>query len=388
MALQHDANDQHIISLPTEIDQLLEPANERKSYPIKTSRHAQIRPLIVAIAAAVTAVTLLSTAYSKLKHRDVLKKNDQAYIPRTQINVLNDMTANKVNEFSKKNIHLVQMQERQSSPTGNHKRTLCTSQLMITRHCEKEKKVKVDGGKIKSTDTTDVFGNRHCSKKGQARSEYISTLFADPEQVSLDGDNNETEAPIKPQFSPPLKLYALSESRYKHQAKDHKNFREIETLTPTAIKFHLNVDERFGVRNEGDLALDFFQTLSKSAANRVDSALTMKKTLNATEPYAAEESRDICNNGMVVVNWKHSRIPNLAAALGCGKKEGCPKKYHSKDFDTVWLLTFRYSIEMESGSRQSHSHHYLKNSPITVEGNWNVSAQLVNEGFTSNYINL
>lgn len=374
MAPQHDANDHHIISLPTEIDQLLEPepVNEIKVYPIKTSRHAQIRPLIVAIAAAVTAATLLSTAYSKLKHRDVFQKKDQTYIPIKQINILNDMTTSKLNEFSKKKIHLVaQTQEKQPSSTGKHTTTVCTSQLMIMRHCEKEKKVKVDGGEVEIADTTDMFGNRHCSKKGQARSEYISTLFVDPEQykVSLDESENEAEAPIKPQFSPPLKLYALSESRYKHEVKHHKNFREIETVTPTAIKFHLNVDERFGVRDEGDLALDFFQTLSKSVAKSVDNALTMKETLAATEPHAAE-SRDICNNGMAVVNWKHSRIPSLSTALGCGEEQGCPKKYHGRDFDIVWLLKFQYSIEMGSGS--------------DVQGGWKVSAQLVNEGFTSN----
>ncbi|KAL7490589.1 hypothetical protein ACHAWT_000160 [Skeletonema menzelii] len=261
--------------------------------------------------------------------------------------------------------------------------TVCTSQLMITRHCEKEQKVKVDGGKVKTTDTTDFFGNRHCSKKGHARSEYISTLFADhPVQYKVPLDETENEALMKPQFSPPQKLYALSEARYKHQAKDHKNFREVETLTPTAIKFHLNIDQRFGVRDEGDLALEFFETLSKSVAESVDNALTTKKASNATEPYDAEESRDICDNGMVVVNWKHSRIPNLSAALGCGKEEGCPKKYHSKDFDTVWLLTFQYSIEVGNGSKKSNSRRHLKNSPTIVEGGWNISAQLVNEGFT------
>ena len=371
MAPQYNENDH---SVPTEIDQLL-PVIERKLYPIKTSRHAKIRPLIVASVAAVTAVILLSTVYSELQHRDVFKKNDRTYIPSKQINVLNHLTTSKVNASTKKKIHLVQ------NNNGHHKTTVCTSQLMITRHCEKEKKVKVDGGKVKTTDTTDLFGNRHCSKKGQARSEYISTLFADhPVQYKVPLDEIENKALMKPQFSPPLKLYALSEARYKHQAKDHKNFREIETLTPTAMKFHLNVDQRFGVRDEGDLALDFFETLSKSVAESVDNALSTKKASNAMDAYAVEESRDICDNGMAVVNWKHSRIPNLSAALGCGKEEGCPKKYHSKDFDTVWLLTFQYSIG--NGSSKSHSRQHLKNSPTTVEGGWKISAQLVNEGFT------
>jgi len=384
MAPQRNEND---LSISTEIDQLL-PVNERKIYPIKTSRHARMRPLIVTSVAALTAVILLSTVYSEFKHRDVFKKNDRTYIPSKQINVLNDMTTAKVNTAAKNKFHLVHKHNQKPSSSGKHKTTVCTSQLMITRHCEKEKKVKVDGGKVKETDTTDMFGNRHCSIKGKARSEYISTLFAEPVQYkdSLDEseENASSETSIKPQFTPPLKLYALSEARYKHQTKDHKNFREVETLIPTATKFHLTVDQRYGVRDEGNLALDFFETLSKSVAESVDNTLTMNKTTIGTAPHTAEGARDICNNGMVVVNWKHSRIPNLSAALGCGKEEGCPQKYHSKDFDTVWLLTFQYSIEMGNESKKSHSRQNLKNSPITVEGDWKVSAQLVNEGFDYN----
>ncbi|KAK1742459.1 hypothetical protein QTG54_007024 [Skeletonema marinoi] len=368
MAPQHNENDLSIIS--TEIDQLL-PVNERKIYPIKTSRHARMRPLIVASVAALTAVILLSTVYSEFKHRDVFKKNDRTYTPSKQINVLNDMTTSKVNTAAKNKFHLVHKHNQKSSSSGKHKTTVCTSQLMITRHCEKEKNVKVDGGKVKATDTTDMFGNRHCSIKGKARSEYISTLFAETVQYKDSFDESAehatSETSIKPQFTPPLKLYALSEARYKHQTKDHKNFREVETLIPTATKFHLTVDQRYGVRDE----------------ESVDNTLTAKKTTNATESHIAEGARDICNNGMVVVNWKHSRIPNLSAALGCGKEEGCPQKYHSKDFDTVWLLTFQYSIEMGNESKKSHSRN-LKNSPIAVEGDWKVSAQLVKEGFDYN----
>ena len=50
---------------------------------------------------------------------------------------------------------------------------------------------------------------------------------------------------------------------------------------------------------------------------------------------------------MTVVNWKHSQIPILARALGCGKNEGCPKRYKGRDFDTMWLLTFQYSLLLD-----------------------------------------
>jgi len=51
---------------------------------------------------------------------------------------------------------------------------------------------------------------------------------------------------------------------------------------------------------------------------------------------------------MTVVNWKHSRIPELARALGCGSAQGCPRKYDSEDFDTVWLITFQYTLMLGS----------------------------------------
>lgn len=147
-----------------------------------------------------------------------------------------------------------------------------------------------------------------------------------------------------------------------------------------ATKFQLDVDARYGVKDEGDLAYDFFHTLSNSVAESVDNALSTIDMSNTMESPTTGEMRSMCNNGLVVVNWKHSRIPNLSAALGCGKEEGCPKKYHSQDFDTIWLLTFQYSVSVE----ESHSLGYLKNSPITLRGDWKISNELVNEGFGSN----
>jgi hypothetical protein len=390
------SNENGNLSSATEIDQLLVPVNERKIYPNETSRNSQNRPLIVGSVVALTAVFILFTIHSEFKDHSIFEKQDRTYIPSKQINVLNALTTSKVNAANTKNkFDLVQTQKQESPTTGKPKTTVCSSQLMIMRHCEKEEKVIV-GGEVQKTDTEDMFGNRHCNSKGKARSEYIATLFVDPEsekqaKINTDGASDvpmtntfDLEASIKPQFPSPMKLYALSEARYKNEAEDHKNFREIETLLPTASKFYLTVDNRFGVRDEGDLAKDVFETLRKSVAQSVDNALTMKRTTNATEPYTVKESRDICDNGMVVVNWKHSRIPNLSAALGCGKEEGCPTKYHSLDFDTVWLLTFQYSIVVGNRSSASHFHYHLKNSPITVEGEWKVSAQLVKEGFASN----
>ena len=100
----------------------------------------------------------------------------------------------------------------------------------------------------------------------------------------------------------------------------------------------------------------------------------------------------LCNNGLTVVNWKHSRIPILARALGCGRNEGCPKRYHGKDFDTLWMVTFQYSMSWKDDDGMLHT------SLLEMEGSsrfgrrrksrhggWKISAQLLNEGFDPQY---
>ena len=122
---------------------------------------------------------------------------------------------------------------------------------------------------------------------------------------------------------------------------------------------------------------------------------------------------------MTVVNWKHSRIPELARALGCGSAQGCPRKYDSEDFDTVWLITFQYTLmlgsalppggeELESssmlgslGSIHPSSSASSGSSSIGIRpggggggggrslrslssgsfGTWKIEAKMVNEGF-------
>ena len=171
----------------------------------------------------------------------------------------------------------------------------CTSQVMIMRHCDKEVEVHVRGHDV-TTDEHDSRGNRHCSATGRARSEYIATLFVDRDEYQkLVGDEKRNEIggvpPVpmvkstlksvskfasskKPQFPTPLKLYALAVERDGRSSgkgggkKIHKNYREIETITPLSRKFHLGVDERFGVGDEADLASDYFGGLGKSVTEK------------------------------------------------------------------------------------------------------------------------
>lgn len=161
----------------------------------------------------------------------------------------------------------------------------CTSTLMIMRHCDKGVTIKSHGREYR-VDSEDDDGDRHCNAKGKARSAYIASLFVDPKKYehlienlgrpksslppvpmvasSLKRIANNRPARKKPQFPAPMKLYALNDSRGRH-----KNYREVETITPLADKFHLDVDERFGVYEEGNLALDYFEKLSESVLSNV-----------------------------------------------------------------------------------------------------------------------
>jgi hypothetical protein len=280
------------------------------------------------------------------------------------------------------------------------------------RHCDKDVKVRDKRGKIRIRDKRDIFGDGHCSSKGKERSSYIATLFVENDEFQ--GLLNATEmasTAVKPQFPTPLKVYALNDARYnKDPNKEHQNFREIETVTPLADKFHLAVNESFGVNEEGDLATDFFTSLSQSVKMNMDKSLGI--TDRGKEADLSEDEMNtlrLCQNGMTVVNWKHSLIPNLARALGCGKDEGCPKKYQGKDFDTVWVITYKLSVPLvdakpqlpnnvapleevealsmglDKSSKSSKKKHNrkLKSDPSANNDviSWEISAQTVNEGF-------
>lgn len=167
----------------------------------------------------------------------------------------------------------------------------CSTNLMIMRHCDKGVKVHKHGH-TKIIDPKDHHGAKHCNAKGRARSEYIASLFVEPQKYerlihdsgvsslgrpsggaagiplpvpmvssSLRGDKELGNRPAKskPQFPTPSKLYALSAGR-----NGHSNLREIETITPLAKRFDLDIDSQYGLREEKDLAEDYFRMLSES----------------------------------------------------------------------------------------------------------------------------
>ena len=446
---------------PTEMDQLLRP--EPKTYHNYTHSqfHRKERRLLIGSAAA---VTLLFVVYSALPQGFLQtpkfhhKKKDK-YDVDEQLAELNKLTENYTSQIlphpkiedrhhtTKKSSSL------QKGKNGMHNDNItwqCTSHLIIMRHCEKEVDVTIQG-KSHTTDKRDFFGDRHCNAPGKERSEYIATLFLGPDNGNddegggMDDANNsankdtDTLIPMvqlsnkdsnsnsikdasrtkkssltKPQFPSPNKLYALSAARYNNNnkiSKNHKNFREVETMRPLSERFHLDVDERFGVKEEGELATDYFTSLSQSVMENIETFTRANNdrkdnsTSSSVEDLAKEGRQKssnfaLCHDGMTVVNWKHSRIPTLAQALGCGTLEGCPKKYHGDDFDTVWLLTFQYSLlEGVDGLFDDSSMESLS-SPLSrrslrrlgtgkeeaaaiTNGRWKVAARLVNEGFVS-----
>ncbi|KAL7426049.1 hypothetical protein ACHAXH_001341 [Discostella pseudostelligera] len=429
---------------PTEIDSLLSNGHSSQGYDSKSEEdsvdYRRRRRSVVAGATIIAGTTLALSLLSS--HLPFIPRDVGQFDPREQRGTLQVLTENALSSIwpnvtfrSNGNSHYsrgkVQVIDGKKNHQNNANVFRCTSQVMIMRHCDKEVKVDIHGHK-RTTDMRDKHGDRHCNAKGKARSEYIATLFVDHDNYHelLDGNGykvkdgippvpmvkstfskvHSSAASKKPQFPVPLKLYALSAKRPSDKpSKEHANYREIETITPLSNKFHLDVDERFGVEEEGLLAKDFFQSLSES----VTQSLKMKSP-SSHNSNAVEEGlgKTLCNGGVSVVNWKHSRIPILARAMGCGIGDGCPRKYKSDDFDTLWLLTFQYTLllgevnpdalndidpsplalmslslsssTISQGTQPSslRQRHLNKNEKLSNHvGSWKVTAKLVNEGF-------
>eukprot|EP00563_Minutocellus_polymorphus_P001663 CAMPEP_0181042556 /NCGR_PEP_ID=MMETSP1070-20121207/12216_1 /TAXON_ID=265543 /ORGANISM="Minutocellus polymorphus, Strain NH13" /LENGTH=303 /DNA_ID=CAMNT_0023120783 /DNA_START=39 /DNA_END=949 /DNA_ORIENTATION=- len=207
----------------------------------------------------------------------------------------------------------------------------CKSTLLLMRHCEKRGK-----------ETSDSQGNEHCSDIGYQRAEYIPTLFGDGERWPL-----------------PKKMYAMSKGR---PGVHHLNYREIETLSPLKEKSGVGINTKFTAGLERDLAADFFSHLAHG------------KLCGAT----------------TIVNWKHSRIPSAAMALGCGRDQGCPRTYKKKEFDEMWQIEYRYSGTHGDGASSigdamtsTHNNARQSSSGGKKKGHWAVSGSVVSEGFRS-----
>ena len=160
----------------------------------------------------------------------------------------------------------------------------CESTVIILRHCEKE-----------GPEIFDEDGNEHCNYVGYERAQFIPTLFATPAT-----NVNTDKWPV------PAALFALSPQR-----SDRFNFRELETLTPLANHFGLQVESDIGSNNR------------------------MVKTV-----FHGLSSGDWCGKS-VVISWKHELFGTLAQDLGC---PDCPLTYPDQEFDQVWQLKYVYDV--------------------------------------------
>jgi hypothetical protein len=170
------------------------------------------------------------------------------------------------------------LNERTSQNTGANKlKPGCESTLVIIRHCEKE------GPAVE-----DEEGDQHCSYIGHERAHFLPTLFG-------------------PHHWPvPKLLYALAPGR-----GNWINYRELETLTPLAMKYGLPIHSEFS-NNEG-LVEDYFTKLATG---------------------------EMCG-AMALVSWKHSMIGELAEFLGC---PDCPPNFPETSYDEVWQIKFVYNV--------------------------------------------
>jgi hypothetical protein len=148
----------------------------------------------------------------------------------------------------------------------------------LMRHCEKTG----DG-------TLDDAGDGHCDYVGYERAHWIPSLFG-PEA----------------RWPAPSHLYALSPMR-----GHHMTFREVETLKPLSDKFGLTIQADYATNNA--VIKDLFKTISKGYA---------------------------CSK-LIVVNWRHHMIPNLAKKLGC---KFCPEEFPEDSFDQVWQVKFVWDV--------------------------------------------
>jgi hypothetical protein len=162
----------------------------------------------------------------------------------------------------------------------------CETTILLMRHCEKYGPLVMSGG----------THNQHCSLVGLERAHFMSSqLF------------NKT-------WPDPSFLYALSPDR----GRGHYNHRQVETLTPTALRLGISINANFQEGQHDLLARHIFETMQAGKA---------------------------CGK-LAVVSWTHRSLPQLAAALGCGtftqEHGGCPYRYPEDSFDQVWMLKYVY----------------------------------------------
>jgi len=230
----------------------------------------------------------------------------------------------------------------------------CEATILIVPPCEQELLY------------TNKYFNGHCNYVGFERAQYLSTLFGDivlttdrrrrslQAETNADDQNNKggndasdssiavpkdmsahdfaetaevaeeaavvesayilnTYLPIK--WPTPSFIYALSP--FQRSTNDKiQNYRELETLSPLAKKYSLEINNNY-VEKEADM-----EKLSSELFEKLNSG-------------------EMCGNTAIIA-WSQEFIPQLAQKLGCGPLQGCPLTYDAMEHDDVWSLKYAY----------------------------------------------
>jgi hypothetical protein len=123
----------------------------------------------------------------------------------------------------------------------------------------------------------------------------------DGDNLSCSGLNRSLQLPvvIKSKYGVPDYIYVPAPGT----GKQTKNCRMLQTATPLAVKYNLNINTNYNV-DEAD-----------KLANNIQK-----------------------NRGTILVVWEHKELASIAELLGVkGKLQWDPA-----DFDTIWVITFKH----------------------------------------------
>lgn len=153
-----------------------------------------------------------------------------------------------------------------------------------------------------------IFFSASCSAQTNNASAIQKLVIIRHGEKPDNGDNLSCKG-----FNRSLQLPALLYNKFKTPTKifvpaiDNKKsasqLRMLETITPFAVKYNLNIDSKYDVDDVQDLAASIMKT-----------------------------------NGYALVVWEHAKIDNLVKALGVDTKG---TKWADDDFDSIWIITFK-----------------------------------------------
>ena len=199
----------------------------------------------------------------------------------------------------------------------------CTVTVLIARHCN-------DYGFYAKDDAES--GDKHCSYVGYERTRYFASRFG--------GSHDETQHQQQQHRWPsPIGLYALLPKQ-----PQGINYRQIETLLPLAKQSNISIQI---VGEPSHVASSIFEQLQTMNHDPIESTDNQTETNNfhddddddGDDGDGGDDDDAYCGQ-VFVVAWKHAFISDVAAALGCGPKQGCPTTYPDGEFDLIWQLRF------------------------------------------------